>query len=87
MVPKVVQDAGYTAVGLGVMAAQQVQTRRRKARAELSAKTRAAQAQLGTVLERVKTTAAPVADRLPRLPGPVGSVVESGRERVRQALR
>ena len=30
MVPKAVQDAGYTAVGLGVLALQQVQNRRRK---------------------------------------------------------
>jgi hypothetical protein len=29
MVPKAVQDAGYTAVGLGVLALQQVQIQRR----------------------------------------------------------
>lgn len=29
MVPRAVQDAGYTAVGLGVLALQQVQIRRR----------------------------------------------------------
>lgn len=31
MVPKAVADAGYTAVGLGVLALQQVQTQRRVA--------------------------------------------------------
>ena len=30
MVPRAVQEAGYTAVGLGVLALQQVQTRRRE---------------------------------------------------------
>ena len=72
MVPKVVQDAGYTAVGLGVLAIQQVQMRRRH-------------------LERtVKAGAAPVRgllEALPRLPGPIGSVLEAGRSRLAQALR
>jgi hypothetical protein len=36
MVPKAVQDAGYTAVGLGVLALQQVQTRRRDIAQRLS---------------------------------------------------
>ena len=79
MVPKVVQDAGYTAVGLGVMAAQQVQNRRRQARG-----------QLGSALDGIKAAARPVAaqlERLPRLPGPVGSVVESGFERLNRTLR
>jgi len=72
MVPKVVQDAGYTAVGLGVLAIHHVQTRRRD-------------------LERkMKAGAAPVTgllDALPRLPGPIGSVLEVGRARLAEALR
>ena len=89
MMPKVVQDAGYTAVGLGVMAAQQIQTRRRDALARLSAKTEAAQAQLESVGSLVKAVAGPVVaqiDRLPRFPGPLGPVVESGRQTVRRVL-
>src|SRR5581483_1446061 len=60
MVPKAVQDAGYTAVGLGVLALQQVQTRRRllarKVTTELGTATRHAQ----TVLAEARTRAAPV---------------------------
>jgi hypothetical protein len=68
MVPRVVQDAGYTAVGLGVLALQQVQR----------------------VLTEAKARAAPVTGRLddlPRLPGPIGAVLDAGRARLAQALR
>jgi hypothetical protein len=37
MMPKAVQDAGYTAVGLGVLALQQVQIQRRTIRRQASA--------------------------------------------------
>ena len=90
MVPKAVQDAGYTAVGLGVLALQQVQRRRRKiaekAGTELSAAGRHAQA----VLAEARAKAAPVTSRLealPRLPGPVGQVLDEGRSRLCDALR
>jgi hypothetical protein len=72
MVPKVVQDVGYTAVGLGVLALHHVQTRRRGFE------------------RKVKAGAAPVTsllDALPRLPGPIGSVLEVGRARLVEALR
>jgi hypothetical protein len=68
MVPRAVQDAGYTAVGLGVLALQQVQA----------------------VVAGAKAKAAPVTSRLedlPRLPGPIGAVLEVGRARLAQALR
>ena len=90
MVPRAVQDAGYTAVGLGVLALQEVQTRQRdvarKVNAELSAAGRHAQA----VLAEVKAKAAPVTrllEGLPRLPGPIGAVLEEGRARLARALR
>jgi hypothetical protein len=90
MVPKAVQDAGYTAVGLGVLALQQVQTRQRmiseKVGNELGAAGRHAQA----VLAEAKAKAAPVASRLealPRLPGPVGVFIDEGRTRLCDALR
>jgi hypothetical protein len=90
MVPKAVQDAGYTAVGLGVLALQQVQSRRRmiaeKVGAELSAAGRHAQA----ALAEARAKAAPVTSRLeslPRLPGPVGQVLDEGRVRLCDALR
>ena len=72
MVPRVVQDAGYTAVGLGVLAIHHVQTRRRGFERKL------------------KTGVAPVTillDALPRLPGPIGTVLDAGRVRLAQALR
>lgn len=37
MVPKAVQDAGYTAVGLGVLALQQIQIQRRSIARQASA--------------------------------------------------
>jgi hypothetical protein len=49
MMPKAVQDAGYTAVGLGVLALQQVQVQRRTIARQASA-----------VVGGVKTKAAPV---------------------------
>ena len=47
MVPKAVQEAGYTAVGLGVLVLQQVQTQRRAVR-------RGASAALGEVRKRLE---------------------------------
>jgi hypothetical protein len=79
MVPRAVQDAGYTAVGLGVLALQQVQSRRRDVARSVQA-----------VLDGVKAKASPVTrhlDDLPRLPGPIGAVIEFGRARLAQAVR
>jgi hypothetical protein len=112
MVPKVFTDAGYTAVGLGVLAAQQVQTRRRKTRSRVTDQIQASrqgiesavgqvrariepiQAKLDPVkakLEPVKAKLeAPVSaalGRLPRLPGPLGGLLVSSRDRVQAALR
>ena len=73
MVPRAVQDAGYTAVGLGVLALQQVQTQRR----EISKKLKAVAAPVTRQIER-----------LPRLPLPGGGpLVEQGKGRLVQALR
>ena len=90
MVPRAVQDAGYTAVGLGVLAIQEVQSRQRElakwVNAELNTAGRHAQA----VLAEVKAKAAPVTlllEGLPRLPGPVGAVLEHGRARLAEVLR
>jgi len=90
MVPRAVQEAGYTAVGLGVLVLQQVQTRRRKIGQKVSTELNAAGRQAQAVLTVVKGKAAPATSRLedlPRLPGPIGQVVEVGRSRLCQALR
>jgi hypothetical protein len=90
MVPKAVQDAGYTAVGLGVLALQQVQTRRREIAQRVGTELGAARRQAEAALAEVKTKAAPVTSRLeglPRLPGPVGQVIDEGRSRLCQVLR
>jgi hypothetical protein len=90
MVPKAVQDAGYTALGLGVLALQQVQTHRRDLARKLNIELGAAGRQAQAALAEVKTKAAPVTSRLeglPRLPGPVGQVIEGGRVRLCEALR
>ncbi len=90
MVPRAVQDAGYTAVGLGVLALQQVQTRRRDIAKKVTTELTAANRQAQAVLDEVKAKAVPVTSRLddlPRLPGPIGAVLEIGRARLAQALR
>jgi hypothetical protein len=90
MVPRAVQDAGYTAVGLGVLALQQVQTRQREVARTVNAELIAAGRRAQAVLNEVRTTAAPVTRLLaglPRLPGPVGAVLEHGRARLVEALR
>ena len=90
MVPKAVQDAGYTALGLGVLVLQQVQTRRRDIAQKVGTELNAAGRQASAALAEVKAKAAPVTSRLealPRLPGPVGLVVEGGKARLCQALR
>jgi hypothetical protein len=90
MVPRAVQDAGYTAVGLGVLALQQVQTRRREIAQKVSTELNAAGRQAHAALAEVKTKAAPVTSRLedlPKLPGPIGQVIETGRSRLCEALR
>ena len=112
MIPKIVTDAGYTAVGLGVLAVQQVQVRRRdtrsrlrgqiqagkqnlesavdqvKARIEpLSAKLEPLQAKLEPVKARLEAPVSTALDRLPRVPGPLGGILASGRDRLQAALR
>jgi hypothetical protein len=90
MVPKAVQDAGYTAVGLGVLALQQVQTRRRMIAEKMSTEFGAAGRHAQAVLAEAKSKATPVTSRLeslPRLPGPVGQVIDEGRARLCDVLR
>jgi hypothetical protein len=90
MVPRAVQDAGYTAVGLGVLALQQVQTQRRGLAKKVTTELNAAGRQAQAVLDEVKAKAAPVTSRLddlPRFPGPIGTVVEVGKTRLVEALR
>jgi hypothetical protein len=90
MVPRAVQDAGYTAVGLGVLALQQVQIRQREIAEKLSRELGAAARQAQSVVAQAKATAAPVTgvlDHLPRIPGPVGALVDEGRARLVHVLR
>jgi len=90
MVPRAVQDAGYTAVGLGVLALQQVQIRRRDLARRLTSELDAAGRQAQAALVEVKAKAAPVTgilEILPRLPGPVGQLLDGGRTRLVDALR
>jgi hypothetical protein len=112
MVPKVFTDAGYTAVGLGVLAAQQVQTRRRKTRSRVTdqiqasrqgiesavgqvrariepiqAKLDPVKAKLDPVKAKLEAPVSAALGRLPRLPGPLGGLLVSSRDRVQAALR
>ena len=92
MIPKFVSDAGYTAVGLGVLAAQQVQVRRREARDRLEAQAEDVRRRAESLVDQAKTAMTPVTaqlERLPRLPvpGPLGQALEDSRERLCQMLR
>lgn len=90
MVPRAVQDAGYTAVGLGVLALQQVQIRRRQVARKVGSELGSAGRQARAVVSGVKATVAPVTRRLeglPRLSTPVGALVDAGRARLCQTLR
>ena len=90
MVPRAVQDAGYTAVGLGVLAIQEVQSRQRELARRINAELNTAGRHAQAVLAEVKAKAAPVTrrlDELPRFPGPIGVLVEFGRARLAEALR
>lgn len=73
MVPKVVQDAGYTAVGLGVMAVQEVQTRRRDLRTAVGHQVRCVTAQAGSMAERARHLGAPLVAQLGRATRRLGS--------------
>ena len=112
MIPKVVTDAGYTAVGLGVLAIQQVQTRRRETRSRVRDQVKASRQGLESAVSQVKARVEPLQakleplqekiepvmakfeapvsaalGRLPHLPGPLGGLLVSGRERIEAALR
>ena len=92
MVPKFVSDAGYTAVGLGVLAAQQVQVRRRETRARVEAHAEDVRRRVESLVGQAKTAMTPVTaqlERLPRLPGPgpLGQALAGSRERLCQVLR
>ena len=90
MVRKAVQAAGYTAVGVAVLALQQVQSRRRMITRKVSSELGTAARHAQTVLSEAKAKAAPVTSRLeslPRLPGPVGQVLDEGRTRLCDVLR
>jgi hypothetical protein len=90
MVPRAVQDAGYTAVGLGVLALQLVQSRQREIAQRLNTEINAAGRQAQAALAEVKVKAAPVTgmlESLPSLPGTVGQVIDGGRARLVEALR
>jgi hypothetical protein len=90
MVPRAVQDAGYTAVGLGVLGLQELQTRQREIAKRINGELNTAGRKALAVLAEVKAKAAPVTSRLealPRLSGPIGAVLEEGRARLAQVLR
>lgn len=80
MVPKVVQDAGYTAVGLGVMAVQQVQTKRRAIRSVLTSQLKNAGVQACAVAGLVRQLGTPIV-------APVAGLVDGGKQKLRQTLR
>lgn len=111
MIPKVVTDAGYTAVGLGVLAIQQVQIRRRATRARLREQVDAAREGVGSAVGQARERIGPFAarlepmqakveplrakvepplsaalDRVPRIPGPIGTLVASGTGKLQAAL-
>ena len=83
MVPKAVQDAGYTAVGLGVLAFQEVQVRRRTTRAKL-------ESQVNDARQFVGSVAGTVAGQVVKVPamavGPICGALSGGRSLIERTL-
>ena len=84
MVPKVVQDVGYTAVGLGVMAVQQVRTKRRMVRSAVARQVQCAGARVESVVGLAKQFGAPV---VAPITAPILGLVDGGKQKLRQTLR
>ena len=79
MIPKIVSDAGYTAVGLSVLAVQQVQTRRRQTRSRVAAQIHTGRRTLESAVGQLKGRIEPVAARIEpvkaRLEAPVSAAL------------
>ncbi|MGH9001180.1 MAG: hypothetical protein ACRDY7_17515 [Acidimicrobiia bacterium] len=78
LIPKTVQDAGYTAVGLAVLAVGQVYARRQAIKARFDA----VAGEVWSVAEPLARTAG-----IPRLADPVCGVASGGRTLLDQVIR
>lgn len=89
-VRKLVQDAAYVSVGVGVLAFQKAQVARREAQAILERQVKetretakGAQQRLESTVGDVRSRIEPLADQVQqRLPEPIVKLVEAGRSRL-----
>lgn len=88
-VRKLVQDAAYVSVGVGVLAFQKAQVARREAQATLERQVKEAretakeaQQRFGSTVGEVRARIEPVTQQVQqRLPEPIAKLVETGRSR------
>jgi hypothetical protein len=85
-VRKAIEDAVYTAVGLAVLALQEVRVRRRESRQCAVARVREVQSRVDSLSRTVQGWVEPVAARLP-VPSLLSQALETGRAQVDVVLR
>jgi hypothetical protein len=85
-VRKTIEDAVYTAVGLAVLALQEVRVRRRETRQCAVARVRGVQDRVDSLSRTLQGWVEPVAARLP-VPSLLSQALETGRAQVDGVLR
>jgi hypothetical protein len=88
-VRKAIEDFVYTAIGLGVLALQEVRVRRRETGQCAAARVQDIQEQVESLSRTVQGWTEPVTSRLPRLPLPplITRALDTGRSQVESLLR
>lgn len=86
---KTIEDAAYTAVGLGVLALQEVRVRRRETRQCAAARLRGLRQRIESLSLTLQGLVDPVASRLPHPPVPplLTRALDTGRAQVDSVLR
>lgn len=86
---KAIEDFAYTAVGLGVLALQEVRVRRRETRRCAAARVRGVRDRVESLSRTLEGWIEPVASRLPRPPVPplLTRALDTGRAQVDGVLR
>lgn len=86
---KAIEDFAYTAVGLGVLALQEVRVRRRETRQCAAARVRGARERVESLSRTLEGWIEPVASRLPRPPVPplLTRALDTGRAQVDGVFR
>ena len=86
---KAIEDFVYTAIGLGVLALQEIRVRRRETGECAAARVHEVQEQVESLTRTVQEWTDPVTSRLPRIPVPsfIARALDTGRTQVESLLR